>query len=266
MAMVKTASGAIGVIVCAAGCFVLLAGAGRTGRTLCASPQAADTPKVSDYTTALADITASIHITESDSKEMAKIGSDFATTYSFHTMSLLYKQPDKLRLDGKSPTRGTLLTILNGPNLFVDVPRFKIHITENLEKYPTRRQSLLELGGVISPSTLKFMNGTYVRPETVDGHATAVFDMHYTGVESGSHYRVWLDSTTHTTVKREWFNSENQLRATFLYDEPKEVSAGMWLPTRVQIKNADGVVGAVLTMEDIRVNQGLVDGLFTIPS
>ncbi len=263
--MANTASGVRGLIARVGMCVALITGASNAGLTIGAPPQS-EAPKVSDYTTTLADITASIHITESDSKEMAKIGSDFATTYSFHSMSLLYKQPDKLRIDGKSPTRGTLLTILNGANLFIDVPRFKIHVTENLEKYPTRRQSLLEFGGVVSPSTLKFMNGTYVRPEVVDGHSTAVFDMHYTGAENGSHYRVWLDSATHTTVKREWFNSENQLRATFLYDEPKEVSTGMWLPTRVQIKNADGVVGAVLTMDDIRVNQGLVDGLFTIPS
>ena len=223
-------------------------------------------PKVSDFTTTLADITASIHITESDSKEMAKIGSDFATTYSLHNMSLLYKQPDKLRLEGKSPTRGTAMMIINGANRFVDIPRFKIHLIENLEKSPSRRQSLLELGGVVSPNTLKFMNGTYIRQEMLDGHATSVFDMRFTGAESAQRYRVWLDSITRTTVKREWYSSENQLRATFLYNEPKEVITGVWLPTRVQIKNAEGVVAAVLIMEDIKVNQGLVDDLFAIPS
>jgi outer membrane lipoprotein-sorting protein len=247
-------------------CAVLLLSAGGVAHTVSAPPQEDTAPKVSDYTTNVADITASIHMTESDSKELAKIGSDFATTYSLRNMSLLYKQPDKLRLEGKSPTRGTALMILNGANRFVDIPRFKIHLIENLEKTPSRRQSLLELGGVISPNTLTFMNGTYLRPETVDGRNTAVFDMHYSGAQGGQHYRVWLDSTTHTTVKREWFNAQNQLRATFFYGEPKEVSIGVWLPTRVEIKNADGVVAAVLTMEDIKVNQGLVDGLFTIPS
>lgn len=242
-------------------CGVLITGVGGVARTA----QTDIGPKVSDYTTTLADLTASIHLTESDSKELAKIGSDFTTTYSLRNMSLLYKQPDKLRIEGKSPTRGSAMMILNGPNRYLDIPRFKVHLIENLEKTPTRRQSLLELGGVISPNTLKFMSGTYVRPETVDGRATAVFDLRYTGVQSGSHYRVWLDSTTHTTVKREWFNSENQLRATFFYEEPKEVIAGEWLPTKVQIKNADGVLAAVLTMEDIKVNQGLIDDLFTIP-
>jgi len=110
------------------------------------------------------------------------------------------------------------------------------------------------------------MSGTFVKPETLDGHAADVFDMRYTGSNSLQHYRVWLDCTTHTTLKREWYGGDNLLRATFLYDETKEVIPGVWLPTRVKIKNADGVVAAVLTLEDIKVNQGLVDGLFEIPS
>lgn len=252
--------------ICTVGIAALLVGAVRPARTVALIAPPETDRHVSDYTTNVADITAQIHVTQSDTKEMAKIGSDFSTTYSLRNMYLLYKQPDKLRLEGKSVTRGTALMILNGPNRFVDIPRFKIHLVENLEKSPTRRQSLLELGGVISPDTLKFMSGKFVRTEMLEGRATDVFDMRYTGAESGQYYRVWLDSITHTTAKREWYNSENQLRATFVYDQPKEVSAGVWLPTRVQIKNAEGVVAVELTVEDIKVNQGLVDGLFAIPS
>lgn len=222
--------------------------------------------EASAYTIDATDITASIHITESDSKELAKIGSDFTTTYSLRNMSLLYKQPDKLRLEGKSTTRGSALMIMNGADRFVDVPRFKIHVHENLSKSPSRRQSLLEIGGVISPDTLKFMTGKYLRPEMLDGRSTVVFEMRYTGASSGQYYRLWLDTANHTTVKREWFDAESHLRATFNYDQPKEISSGIWLPTRVLVKNADGAVAAVIIMQDIKVNQGLVDGLFMIPA
>ena len=75
-------------------------------------------------------------------------------------MHMMYLQPDRLRLDGNSPTRGTALMVLNGAALFADVPRFNIHITQNLEKTPSRRQSTLELEGILSPDTLSYLTGT----------------------------------------------------------------------------------------------------------
>jgi len=221
---------------------------------------------LADYSTRLTDLIEQIHVVQSDTKELSKIGADFSATYSLKNMSMLYKQPDKLRLEGKSPTRGTALMILSGAVRFVDIPRFKIHITENLEKSPSRRQSLLELEGVLSPDTLKYLAGTYVKTESWDGIIADQFELHYIGAQSGQHFNVWLDAKTHITVKRQWFDAENHLKATFLYDQPKEVTPGIWLPTRIQVQNADGVTAATISMDEMQVNTGLSSDLFTIPS
>jgi outer membrane lipoprotein-sorting protein len=108
------------------------------------------------------------------------------------------------------------------------------------------------------------MQSHFVRHEAVDDQDTLVYDLTYKGVTGGSHFRIWVDPKNHITVKRDWFDGENHLKATFRYQEPREVAPGLWLPTRVEVKNGDGVVAAVTSMEDIQVGQGLSDSLFMI--
>ena len=38
-----------------------------------------------------------------------------------------------------------------------------------------------------------------------------------------------------------------------------------WLPTQMEVKNAEGISAATTTMDDVKVNQGLSDELFAIP-
>lgn len=218
---------------------------------------------LSALTTSITDMEAKVHVTKMDTKELEKIGRDFGITYRLHTLLLQYKQPDKLRLTGHIPVLGEAVLIINGSLRFYDVPKVKKTV-EDLEKSPSKRQTLLEYGGLLSPETLRFMQGRFVREEPLDGHPTLVYDLTYQGVESASHYRLWIDPETHITCKREWYDIENKLRATFFYQDPHEVAPGIWLPSRVEVQNADGVVAATTTLHDVKINQGLSDDLFTI--
>lgn len=210
------------------------------------------------------DIEAAIHVTKYEPKEAEKIGRDFMTAYRFRHLSFRYKQPNKIRLEAKSPTLGNPVLILNGAMRFYTIPKLNIKNKENLEGAPGKRQSLLEYGGLLSPETLLFMQGRFVREETLEGETAWVYDLTYQGEEGGSYFRVWFDPRTRITRKREWLNAENQLRATFLYQEPVEAAPDVWLPSRVEIKNAEGVTATSLTLDDMKVNQGLPDTLFTI--
>jgi outer membrane lipoprotein-sorting protein len=220
---------------------------------------------ISHYVAQFKDISADVRVTQSDTKELAKIGSDFSASYSLRNMALQFKLPDKLRLEGKSATRGSAVMVINGPVRFVEVPRFKIHLVENLEKSPVRRQSLLELSGVLAPDTLKFMTGKCLRQEALDGHNADVFELKYTVGGSGQHYQVWMDRENKTTLRRDWLDADGKLKATFLYDQPKEASAGVWVPTRIQVKNGEGVIAAVINLDSIKINSGLEDTLFQVP-
>jgi len=245
-----------------------LAGLGLIGRPFPAhgANGGADlNPELAAQTTKLDDLEVTVHVNSYDPKELEKIGRDFARTYALRSVNMIYKQPDKLRIDGKSVVLGDAMLIQNGTVRYYTVPKLKIHNREDLKGSPSRRQSLLEYGGLITASTLGFMEGRFAHDETLDGVETHVFDMTYKGTTgNSSHYRIWIDPKTHVTLKRAWFDSENKLKATFYYIEPHEVSPGIWLPTRVEVKNAEGVSAAVTTLEDPQINQGLSDDLFSI--
>lgn len=241
----------------------LPSGISRAGGAAEKKAASSDLHQIANLATKLDDLQATVRVTKLDSKELEKIGRDFSFTYRIHTLTLQYKQPDKMRLTGKFPALGEARIIVNGTTRLFDVPRFEKKV-EDLEKSPSKRQSLLEYGGLVAPETLRFMQGSFVKQETLDGHEALVFDMTYQGVTAGSHYRVWIDPETRITIKREWYNREDKLKATFLYLEPREVEKGIWLPSRVEVKNADGVTAATTTLDDIKVNQGISDSLFTI--
>jgi outer membrane lipoprotein-sorting protein len=219
---------------------------------------------ISKLTTTLADLQATIRVTKYDSAELEKIGADFKTTYSLRNLTFQYKQPDKIRLEARSQTRGDAVLILNGAMRYYEVPKLKLRKSENLEAHPGKRQSLLEYAGLVSPGTLQFMNGKQVRDEKIGDRDTVLYELHFQGDEKNSFYRIWIDKQTFVTVKREWCDSAGKLRATFLYADAQEIAPGIWLPTRVEVKNAEGISAAVLSLSDIKPNQGLSDTPFSL--
>ena len=260
----------------AAGFFVFAAPAVRRAQ---AEPgnsyKAGDSIPLSELTTKLDDLQASIQITKCDSKELEKISPDFQRTYQFQDMlrdvTLEYKQPDKMRISGKNAILGKASIIMNGALRRFEVPRsFRIGSSKNgpkvedLKDAPGKRQSLLEYGGLLAPATLDYMQGKFVKTDTLDGLALSVFDLTYKGVTGGSHYRAWFDPKTRLTVKREWYGMDGKLKATFYYQEPREVAEGVWLPAKVEVKNADGASAAITTIDNVKINQGLADDLFAI--
>jgi outer membrane lipoprotein-sorting protein len=221
------------------------------------------TADIAKLATALTDLEATIKVTKYDSAELEKIGSDLKTTYSLRNVNFQYKQPDKIRIEAKSQTRGSALLIMNGATRYYEVPKLKIKKSENLESHPGKRQSLLEYAGLVSTGTLEFMDATMLREEKLGDRSTIVYNLRFQGEDKGSYYRVWIDKDTHVTVKREWRDGADKLRATFLYSDLKEIAQGIWMPTKVEVKNAEGVSAAQLSMTDIKPNQGLTDALFT---
>jgi len=51
--------------------------------------------------------------------------------------------------------------------------------------------------------------------------------------------------------------------ATFLYENPKQIG-GVWMPTKVTVRNADNKVAGVMNYEGLKVNVGLEDSLFKV--
>jgi outer membrane lipoprotein-sorting protein len=91
-----------------------------------------------------------------------------------------------------------------------------------------------------------------------------VFDLTYDpSLDYAARHRVWIDKAKGIITKREWYNHRGTQLATFLYEAPKQYD-GVWVPTRMTVKNADNVVAGITRYESVKVNTGLADSLFEL--
>jgi len=205
----------------------------------------------------LTDFEAKVRVVEADQEALAKINRDFGMAYRLKELTMRYKDPNKLRMDG---TIGQL--VVNGSQRWFRVPAIHLNKHDDLGDSPGKRYSLIDIG-VLARSALHDMDCRYLRDERLDGAATFVFQLGYRG-ELSDRNRIWLDERTHLIDKREWLDNTGKVRATFLYQQPKEVQPGLWFPTRVEILNGENAVAAITSYDDLKVNQGLSDALFDI--
>lgn len=190
-------------------------------------------------------------------RELAKINKDFGQSYRFDYTNVKLKEPMKLRLDSKVEDANVTL-ILNGTQQYIKVPG--INSKQNLSRSPGRRQTPLDFG-LLTPSMFKdLFEAKFVRVDR--GTGDYVFDLTYEKkFDDTSRHRIWVDKEKKFISKREWYNQHGRQVATFFYEEPK-FADGMWLPTRLTVKNMDNKVAGVTEYENVKINTGISDALF----
>lgn len=116
---------------------------------------------------------------------------------------------------------------------------------------------------LLPPSLVdQFFQATFVRFDRATGDP--VFDLRFApSTKDTSRNRVWIDKAKHYVVRREWYGQEDQLRATFAFDKPIQ-SNGVWLPTRLTVRNSEDKVGAVVRYGNVRANTGIADSVFKL--
>src|SRR5258708_464590 len=209
-------------------------------------------------TSRVSDLEGTISVLKADQSELRKISRDFALAYQLHSFVMRFKKPDKLRMEGKIG-----LYIVNGPIRFYSVPQLGIKKKDDMGASPGKRYSLLEVG-LISKNELSSTEGKYLRDEPVDGASAHVFDVTYRGDDT-VRYVLWIEPRTHIILKREWFDGAGKLKATFKYQEVKEIEPGVWFPRRIEIVNSEGILAGVTSCTEEKVNQGLPASIFQIP-
>lgn len=133
---------------------------------------------------------------------------------------------------------------------------------ENLAGGPGKRQTWLDFGLLTRSLLEDLFDAKFVRLD----RATQdwVFDLTYSSdFRDTSRHRIWVDRDKKYITKREWYNQKGKQLATFYYEEPKEID-GIWVPTKVTVKNVDNVVAGVTEYSKIRVNAGLSESLFDV--
>jgi outer membrane lipoprotein-sorting protein len=226
----------------------------------------ADEPKIQDVSArALKDVSFTARVGSANQRELAKINEDFASSYRFKSSNVWIKEPLMLRMESKVEDT-QIFFIVNGTKRLVRIPRARINQKEDLSKAPGKRQTPLDFGLLVPSLFNGFFQGRFVRTESRGDFAgDHVFDLTYVpSLKDGTRQRVWVDPKMRFTTKREWYSQfGGTLMGTFVYDQPKEVG-GVWVPTRVTVRNADDKVAGTTSYTGIKVNQGLSESLFKV--
>jgi outer membrane lipoprotein-sorting protein len=223
---------------------------------------AAGEPTTSDIVQrGLHDMSFTAYNVKGDQSELAKINKDFAESFRFSSVKIWAKEPFKLRLESRVKDTDVLY-VLNGTTRIYSIPRIKMHQREDLSRGPGKRQTWLDFGLLTSSLLQDLFDAKFVRVDRATHDY--VFDLSYgSDYRDTSRHRIWVDPERKYITKREWFNQKGVQLATFFYEDPKEVD-GIWVPTKVTVKNVDNVVAGVTEYGKIKVNSGLSESLFDV--
>ncbi|MES1227676.1 MAG: hypothetical protein ABUL72_03340 [Armatimonadota bacterium] len=221
---------------------------------------AAPAPDISSYLQPkLKDVSFVVKVGSSNQKELAKINKDFAQSYRFKQTNVFAKEPFKLRLEAQVEDQ-SIVFILNGASRWIRVPSAHISQKENLAKSPGKRQTWLDFG-ILTPGLFTGLyESKFVRNDRESG--AAVFDLTYLpSLDDTTRQRVFIDPDKKVVSRREWYGQDGKLKAIFSYEAPIQ-KAGVWISSKLTVKNADGKVAGVSSYTDLKVNSGLSENLF----
>ncbi len=220
-----------------------------------AAPVAAEsvaTDKIKDMTATLV-----VNNDGTDYDELKKIGGAFAATYRIKRMEVSYKNPNKVRFEGKALGMGALM-IYNGEQKYFRVP---LHTeTQNVKGKAGQKQSLMDMG-IFSKDYLTLdWKPTFVKADK----GLLQYDLTQRDSTNKSHEMVWVNPKTSLIAKRQTFNGDNKLQKEMRFTKPTQIRPGIWVPTRIEIYNQSGKLGAVQDIQDIKINLGVDDDRFKI--
>ena len=209
----------------------------------------------------LDDFTATVTVIKADQRELAKISRDAGLLYRFHSVTMRYKEPNQVRIEGAA--EGTkFLYIVSGTIQYVAVPRMGIKTRRDNGNAPGKRKSLLDVG-LVSSYYLTYANAEYLRMADVEGTPCAVFKLSYKDQSlDTAHQIVYIDPKTKVIRRREAYSQAGKIQAIYHYDDVKLVAPGIWFPTQITAENTDLKVAGISAYTNIKVNSGIPETEF----
>jgi hypothetical protein len=211
---------------------------------------------------ALRDFAATAAIVQKNDAELRKIDDNFAKGYRFKESLIQYKEPLKLRVDSKAGLF-SIRYVINGKRKSTQVPGLHLNRVKDITGRPGEEQSMLD-SGILTPGFVAdAVAFRFVGRQELEGRSVPVFEFWYTDEPHSRHHFVWLDPEKKTILRHDVHHRTGALKMRFMFRQPQKVG-GIWVPTRVEVYNAEGRLGAVTQYSNIRVNTGLSDNLFRI--
>jgi len=214
-------------------------------------------PELGDFAVkGIRDLEATVTVAKADLAQLEKINKDFGILYRLRDVTIRYKEPDKFRVDSRLG-----VFIVNGSMRFLKVPQLGLKKRDDMGAELGKRHSLLDVG-LITPTRLDQMRARYVRSETVRGLVMPVFEVSFSQSETAK-YLLWLDPAKKLVARRRWLDNGGDVRATFDYLEPVEAAPGIWIPTRIEVRNDSAALAGATVYRDLKVNRDPEDSLFS---
>jgi outer membrane lipoprotein-sorting protein len=196
------------------------------------------------------DMTATLVVQDVNRDELRKIGGSFATTYSIKRMNMAYQQPNKARFEARF-LGAQVLMVYNG-----DTKKFHIPgrtETKNIAGQPGQKQTLMDLGIFAKDYLTTDYEAHYLRTEG----DLQVYKLSQRNTTNTSHEIVWVNPKTSIIEKRQSYNGDNKFIKEIRFTNPAQPRPGIYVPTRIEIYNTEGKMGAAQSIEEIKVNLGV---------
>lgn len=222
----------------------------------------AQSQNIADYVAdKIDDFSLTMRVGQYDEREGSKISKDFGSIYKLKgDVKMRYKEENRVRFDGNIGT-ATYTFIVNNTKQIV---RSSIGLKDvrDIGTAPGKRKTLLDVG-FLSRGYLAYTEAEFKRMQEVKGINCALFRVSYRDKsQDTSHRLVWIDPKTKITVKKEEYSQQGKLNATYYYLDPKEVSQGIWFPTKVEAWNKQDKKAGDLLYREIKLNVGVEDSIF----
>ena len=214
--------------------------------------------KVQEATKDFKDISMLGTVTYKNKKALAKIDANYARLYDFKAANVAFKEPDKLRMDGKLGMV-KFQYVINGGLKIIRAPTIRFTKKEDYSADPAKLQDALDVGLV----TVSLWRNR--RVEVLDDPEAATngeikLQLHWPKGEMVLY--AWIDAKDLWLKKFEKRNPAGELLLRVVYSNPRKAGGAIWMPTTVEVFASDGERVGASEYSDIKANTGLEDSYF----
>lgn len=238
----------------AAFCLLLTSALGSSAAITDAELRTRVDAEVKDFT----DLVMVGNVTYKNEKALAKMDSNFTRLYEFKSATISFKQPDKLRIEGKLGMVKFEYIINSGTKIF-RAPMVKVNKKEDYSNDPAKLQSALDVG-LITPSLWK--NRSVEIASDSECEAKGEIKLRLRWPKGNMVYFAWIDAEHLWLKKLEKRDAKDQVQVSWIYSEPRNVDGVIWMPTKVDMYLASGERAGASEFTSIKVNSGLSESLF----
>jgi hypothetical protein len=214
--------------------------------------------RVEEAAKGLSDISMVGTVTYKDKRAIAKIDSSYARLYDFKSARIFFKDPDKLRMEGKLGMV-RFEYIINGWSKIIRAPTVRFTKREDFTGDPAKLQDAFDIG-IVTPALWRNRRIEVIDDPEAAKNGEIKLRLHWP--KGDMILLAWLDEKELWLKRFEKRTASGELQLKAVYLNPRKPGGVIWMPTTVELYASDGEKAGATEYTDIKVNSGLSDSLF----